>query len=353
MAFELNEKILKLSPYDPICGDYAIRLDANESYITPNEELTGKIKEAAVGAAFNRYPDPLAAELCRAFAGFYGVDYNFVTAFNGSDESISVIMNAFLQKGDRVLTLTPDFSMYKFYSGIVECECLSVEKNKDFTFDTDKIIKTANENKVRLIIFSNPCNPTSVGCKAEEIRRLINGVGALVVLDEAYMDFWNESLIKEFNDYDNLIILRTLSKAFGMAALRLGFCVANQALTNAVRSVKSPYNVNAVSQNIGKLILSEKDYLKDCIEKIIKSRNALYSGMKKLEKDFGGGIYTVAPDTNFVYTEFDKSCRIFEYLKKNGIIVRHFGSYLRITAGSDYENGKVLSKIREYLKSEV
>ncbi|MCR4925628.1 MAG: histidinol-phosphate transaminase [Clostridiales bacterium] len=351
MAFELNKKVVNLVPYDPICGDYRIRLDANESFILPDEKLMEKIHKAIDEIKYNRYPDPLAKKLCKTFAEFYSIDADFVTACNGSDESISVIMNAFLQKGDKIVNVSPDFSMYKFYSSIVECECITVEKNEDFTFDIDKIIKTANENKARLIIFSNPCNPSSVGCKREEVKRLIKSVDSLVILDEAYMDFWNQSLLDEFNDYDNLIILRTCSKALTMAGIRLGFCVANKTLTNAIRSVKSPYNSNSITQAIGIAVLEEKEYLNACVEKVIKSRDELYSEMKKLEKDFPNMLFSVAPNTNFVYTNFmGKAKDIFEYLKKDGIIVRHMGEYLRITAGTDYENKEVVKGIREYLE---
>lgn len=353
MAFELNEKVVNLVPYDPICGTYSIRLDANESYITPPDYLLEKIEKAVRNAAFNRYPDPLARGVCKAFADYYGIDSRFVTAFDGSDESISVVMNAFLQKGDKVMTLSPDFSMYKFYSSIVECECITLEKNKDFTFDVDRIIKTVNDNNVRLLIFSNPCNPSSVGCDACGVRRIIKETDALVVLDEAYMDFWNQSLMGEFNDYDNLIILKTCSKAFGMAAIRLGFCVANKRLTDVLRSVKSPYNVNSVTQAIGEAVLSEKEYLKDCVKKIIGRRDELYAQMKKIESEFPNKVSVVEPNTNFVYTEFDNAKALFEYLKENGTVVRNMGSFLRITAGSSEENSTVVEQIRQYLSKEA
>ena len=115
-------------------------------------------------------------------------------------------------------TLERDFSMYSFYTSIVECKNVVVPKNADFSIDVDRVIETANREHARMIVFSNPCNPTSLVLKREEVRRLITSVSALVVLDEAYMDFSSESLLSEFSEYDNLLILKTCSKAIGMAA---------------------------------------------------------------------------------------------------------------------------------------
>ena len=115
-----------------------------------------------------------------------------------------------------------------------------MEKNADFTIDPQRVIDTARREGARLIVFSNPCNPTSVGLSADDARKIIRGTDALVVLDEAYMDFWDQSLLREAAQYDNLIILRTCSKAIGLAGIRLGFAVANEMLTRVIRSVKSP-----------------------------------------------------------------------------------------------------------------
>lgn len=351
MAFVLNEKIKNLTPYSPVEGEYAVRLDANESYFSLSEEILSEVKDAIGKVDFNRYPDPFATELCEAFAKFYGIDKNFVTAGNGSDELISVIMTAFLQKGDKVMTVTPDFSMYAFYSSIVEAQCIDFFKNTDLEFSVDNVIKEAKNQNVRVLIFSNPCNPTSLGVKRDEMRKLISSLGCLVVLDEAYMDFWDESLINEADKYDNLIILRTCSKAFGLAAMRLGFAVANKTLTDVIRSVKSPYNVNSLSQAAGTVVLNHADYLKECTESIKKSRDELYKMISDLSEKYKGKIKPVAPVTNFVYTEFEMSEELFEFLKTKGIAVRKMGTHLRISAGSEEENRKVCEGIDLFYKS--
>lgn len=346
--FQLNEKVKNLTPYEPISGTYEIRLDANESFLTFPKEIEDEMVEALKNTAFNRYPDPNATKLVDGFAKYFNVDANCVTAGNGSDEIISVIMNAFLQKGDKILTLEPDFSMYRFYAEIAECESVKYQKNDDLDVNIDDVIALANSENVRIVIFSNPCNPTSRIVTREDVRKLINGTDALVVLDEAYMDFADQSLLSEFNDYDNLIILKTCSKALGSAALRLGFAVANKTLTNVIRAVKSPYNVNSVSQALGEVLFAHPDYIDNCIKTVVNSRKELYSQIFEIKSDKIEKVYET--HTNFVFMKVKNAKQVFERMKENSIIIRNMGDYLRITAGTEYENKKMLDTFKKVLE---
>ncbi|MCR4616069.1 MAG: histidinol-phosphate transaminase [Clostridiales bacterium] len=348
MSFQLNQKIKGLTPYEPISGNYRIRLDANESFLAPTEELMKEINEAVSGVRFNRYPDPCASELCNAFAGYYGIDSRFVTAGNGSDELISVITNAFLQKGDKVMCFTPDFSMYKFYAYISECECIEVPKSESFEIDIDGAIQRAKKENIRMIIFSNPCNPTSKVVCSSEVERLISSVDSLVVLDEAYMDFSDQSLITSVDKYDNLIILRTCSKAAGMAAIRLGFAVANEILTSAISSVKSPYNVNSLSQEIGRCLFSDPQRFRYSVERINSSRDMLADEFNALCKKIPDKIKIFGCAANFVYMRVESAEELYKHLLDNGIVVRRFGDYLRITAGRNHENSEVVQAVAEF-----
>ena len=212
MSYELNKKIRELEPYEPISGTYKIRLDANECPVNYPDFIKEEIKNAIDTIDFNRYPDPLAEKVVTAFADYYGINPKYVTAGNGSDELIFLIEAAFMEKGDRMLCVAPDFSMYKFYSSICEVECDTFIKSDDLSIDTDALIEKVNRDNIKLLLFSNPCNPTGQGMTAEDARRLVTSVNALVILDEAYMDFWDQSLINEVEKYSNLIIFRTASK---------------------------------------------------------------------------------------------------------------------------------------------
>ena len=347
--FQLNDKVKNLTPYEPISGTYEIRLDANESFLTFPEEILSEMLEAIKSSALNRYPDPNATKLVKGFADYFKVDANCVTAGNGSDEIISVIMNAFLQKGDKILTLEPDFSMYRFYAEIAECQCVKYQKNENLDVNIDDVIALANNEKVRIVIFSNPCNPTSRIITRDDVIKLINNTDALVVLDEAYMDFaGDESLLGEFKNYNNLIILKTCSKALGAAALRLGFAVANNTLTNVIRAVKSPYNVNTVSQAMGEVLFSHPDYIDNCIKTVVESRKELYSQLLEIDSDKIERIYET--NTNFVFMKVKNAKEIFEKMKENSIIIRNMGDYLRITAGNSQENEKMLEVFKKVLE---
>ncbi len=347
--FQLNEKVKNLTPYEPISGTYEIRLDANESFLKFPQEIENEMVEALKNTAFNRYPDPMATKLVDGFSKYFNVNPDCVTAGNGSDEIISVITNAFLQKGDKILTLEPDFSMYRFYAEIAECESVKYQKNENLDVNIDDVIALANSEKVRIVIFSNPCNPTSRKITKEDIRKLINNTDALVVLDEAYMDFAeDESLLGEFENYDNLIILKTCSKALGSAALRLGFAVANKTLTNVIRAVKSPYNVNSVSQALGEVLFAHPNYIDNCIKTVVNSRKELYKAILEIKSDKIEKVYET--HTNFVFLKVKNAKQVFEKMKENSIIIRNMGDYLRITAGTKNENEKMLETFKKVLE---
>lgn len=346
MAYELPKKLIDLVPYEPISGEYEIRLDANESFISVSDEMREQICKVIETADFNRYPDPLCTDLRKIFAQNNGVSFENVAVGNGSDELISILMNSFLEKGDKVIALSPDFSMYGFYCSGAECENIVLKKDENFNINVNTILACAEENGARMIIFSNPCNPTSLGIEADEVRRLIKSTSALVVLDEAYMDFWNESILSEVNDYDNLIVLKTCSKAIGLAAIRLGFAVANETLTRAINAAKSPYNVNTLTQEIGKIILSNNDYIKKSRADIIESKEELYKALCKYSSD---DFKILESKTNFIYIKTSRAKEIFEKLRAQSIVVRCFGDGLRITAGTKQENDRLMSCLETIL----
>ena len=207
--YELCGKVRDLEPYEPIKGTYRIRLDANESFYNMPEEVKQEIKDIIDVMPFNRYPDSTAEKPIKAFAEYYGISPENVTATNGSDEMLYILASAMLERNSIVVVAEPDFSMYRFYSALSENTVIAYQKTADLQIDVDELIKTVNENNADMVIFSNPCNPTGQGITAENARKLVKSVKALVVLDEAYMDFWNDSILKEPAEYDNLIVLKT------------------------------------------------------------------------------------------------------------------------------------------------
>lgn len=350
MAYKLNKKLSDLTPYDPIEGDYKVRLDANESFFNINKVISTKIADAIAKIELNRYPDPYAVSVVKAFADYYEINKEYVTAGNGSDELISIITSCFLETGDKLLTLTPDFSMYAFYGSLYELEVESFPKDDDLTINIDNLIDYCNNNNIKMLIFSNPCNPTSLGITSDEALKLVRSVKCLVVLDEAYMDFWNQSIIEHIGEFDNLIILKTCSKAIGMAAIRLGFAVAGTTITKALKAAKSPYNTDAISQTLGELVFLEKAILKTALSDIIEQRNLLYSSFKLLSERYKKLEFIYETKTNFLFIKTSFAKELFDLLLKESIAVRMFNGYLRITAGNANENIKLVDAMENALQ---
>lgn len=348
MAYKLTEKLSTLKPYAVNEGKYDICLDANESFININEDLCAKIAVEMTKIALNRYPDPLATRAVEAFAALYDLPPEFVTAGNGSDELISIISSCFLAKGDKVLTLTPDFSMYAFYGGLYELKVEILQKNDDLTVNVDSVIACCNEKKVKALLFSNPCNPTSLGLEKSEVLRIIAAVDCLVIVDEAYMDFWDESILDRVGEFDNLIVLKTCSKSLGLAAVRMGFAIAGKALTSALRAAKSPYNTDSISQIVTEVVLSEKEFLRSATQRIISSKEQLYEEIMKLSScKYIECVYKSV--TNFVFIKTSKADEIYNMLLENSISVRNMNGFLRITAGNAMENKEILNKFEEII----
>ncbi|MBE6032820.1 MAG: histidinol-phosphate transaminase [Clostridiales bacterium] len=349
MSYVVREAIQKLEPYEPVLESYDVRLDANESFLNPGEMFSEEVWEALKNIPMNRYPDPSCRALRQAFGKRFGVDPELVVAGNGSDELLSLIIGCLVGPDEKYLTLAPDFSMYRIYGEIYGREALVLEKKKDLSIDAQAVIDKIKETGCRMVIFSNPCNPTSLVLKRADMLKIVENTDALVIADEAYMDFAGESVLDMAGKYDNLLVLRTCSKAFGLAAARLGFAVGAPALVKALNSVRSPYNVNAFSQALGTLILSKDEYTKDAPADLVSSRDELYKALKPLT--FAGKIQKLyKSETNFVYAEVPNCAKLHRQLLERSISVRKMGSYLRITAGSPEENAKVLDALKEIFK---
>ena len=279
-----------------------------------------------------------------AFASRYGVSVENVVAGNGSDELISIIMTSLLDKGDTLAVANPEFSMYAFYAQLSENTVFYTDKDENYSLDF--LLDFVKKNNCRAVIFSNPCNPTGMGFEREKVLNFVENCPALCIVDEAYMDFWDQSILDVADRYENLIVLRTLSKAYGAAAIRAGFAVGHRSLIDALSVARSPYNVNSLTQLLGKLMLecdtsNQGKYLAAQAKKLSDILKVLIPNA------------TFYPSrTNFVYFKTDKAKAIFEGLLADGIAVRYFApSHLRITASTDEEHKILTDSLENILKS--
>lgn len=332
------------TPYIPVEGNFAVRLDANESPFDLPEAVKERFCEEVRATALDRYPDPTAHRVREAFARRYGVDPCHTVVGNGSDELISLIMTSLLDKGDTLAVATPEFSMYAFYAELSENTVCYCPKPEDFSLEN--LLSFVRENSCRAVIFSNPCNPTGAGFGREEVLSFVRNCPALCIVDEAYMDFWDQSVVDVADRYENLLVLRTLSKAYGAAGIRCGFAVGHPSLIDALHVARSPYNVNALTQIMARLILelpveeSKADFLAAQAQKL---RDTLVGLIPDA---------TVYPTrANFVYLKTDSAESIFRGLSERGVAVRCFPpDHLRISASTDDDMKRLYAAIREECK---
>lgn len=358
MGYQLPEKLKNLQPYDPVTASYRVRLDANESFLSLPDSLRKELAEAVAGLDLNRYPDPTAARLRGKAASFWDVPMQALTVGNGSDELIGLIVSSFLAPGESMVVALPDFSMYEFYAQmngvrVYDAMKLAGKNGEDaLVLSADDMIRAVRETKAGLLIFSNPCNPTSLGLSKTEVRKIIEQLpDVLIVADEAYMEFAEDaSVLREAAKSDHVIVLKTCSKAFGMAGIRLGFAISGPVLSRVLQAVKSPYNVNSMTQAAGCVLFDHPQYLRECIGKIRAARDELYQGILRLRAE-KTEIKSVQPTvTNFVFLRTKRPAEICGALKERSISVRYLNGYLRISAGSKAENEAVLQALREILR---
>jgi histidinol-phosphate aminotransferase len=332
--------------YEPGKTNYKVRLDANENFSNLSEEIRRSIGWAIEESIFNRYPDPAALEVCNHYAQYAKVKSRNVMAGNGSDECIQIITNAFLNTGDKVAIQSPDFSMYGLYTKVAGGIPIEFQLDDELKLDVKGFISMVNEERVKMVFLSNPNNPTGGIISRENIIKIIEECKCIVVIDEAYYEFYGKSVTDLIEEYENLIVLRTCSK-FGLAAVRIGFLITGKVLMGELKKVKPPYNVNAISQSITSVILKDSEIINKNIESILIEKKYLLQGLNNIL-----GIKIYKSEANFILIQFEDAQKIKEKLLEFSINVRSYTSgrlknCLRITVGSREENQKLLDNISQ------
>lgn len=344
----IKKNVQNLGVYKVGREPYDVKLDANENPYNVLEELTELITSRLVSENLNRYPDNDALMLREAIAAYIGVKDENIICGNGSDEIIKMIVDAFVDKDDVVVTHTPTFSMYKVAAEISGGRVIEIEDNEDFEINIENIINAANENNAKVIFLCNPNNPTGILIGQSDIIRVLESTNAIVAIDEAYYEFCGETVVDKIDKYDRLIVLRTLSKAFGLAGMRVGYGVANSDFINVLNKVRPPYNLNTVSQAIGEVVLQNMGIVDKYIEEIKREREFFMNELSSI-KD----IKVIPSKSNFLLIKTDKYLDLIERFKENKIKVRDFGSdgilknCIRLTVGTREENKKALKVIKE------
>ena len=333
-----------------------IRLNGNESPVEINENKLGSVVEAIKNIELNRYPDSDSDALREAYSKYAEVKKENVIAGNGSDEMLNLVISKIISKGDKILTLSTDFVMYDFYTNINEGGIVKYDFDLDKGFNVDEFISLGQSNDVKLILFSNPNNPTGYGFTINDIRKVLDVFKDKVILvDEAYYEFYGVSAIPLINEYKNLLVTRTLSKAWGLAALRVGFLIGNEESIGELLKYKAPYNVNSLSQEIAINYLKDSKDLLNNLDYIVSERERFYKELKEIEDEALNKykeckIKFYPSKANFIYGKTACKDKLIEALEKEDIKIRIFeDERFRITIGLKEENLKVLEIIKKVI----
>lgn len=343
----LKEGLRDLAPYQPKEYKDYIRLDANENNYG-SMLLNQKIAKAILDIKVNQYPDSDCCQLRSMLAKELKVAKERLLVGSGSDQLIVMILNAFIDKGDKILTLKPTFSMYKISNKIAGGITIEIPLNKDFEFDYYGFIKAIKKEEPKVVFLTNPNNPTGGIIPREQIIRLIEHTSGIVVVDEAYYEFYGESVIDLTTYYPNLVVLRTLSKAYALAGARVGYAVASKELTELIYRVKPPYNVSSLDQAAARVCLDNKPLFKGIIEEIVVERQRLALQLGQIKE-----LKVYNSYGNFLLVAYEGAKELFQYLLDKGIVLRYFGdgdlkNCLRISIGTREENALLIQEINSF-----
>jgi histidinol-phosphate aminotransferase len=343
---QVSENIKSLKAYEVENYDCEIKLHANENPFSLPDELTPGLQKCFEKLKLNRYPDPDTRTLKKAITGIVNIPPESLVVGNGSDELIQLILQVFCKSGDSIAFPDPTFGMYSIIGRGLGLIPQSFPLDKNWDFDGEEFLKFLEDKNVRVVFLSYPNNPTGNCYTKGEIDKIIAGFQGIVVLDEAYFDFAQQTFCQDIKTNNNLIVLRSLSK-IGLASLRVGYGLADPYIIDQINKVRLPYNSNTISQECSAHVLQNFSPIRDQIKLILRERDRLLKELSKFE------FLTVFPsDSNFILfrvaTDADK---LFKGLIENGILIRNLNAHprlkncLRVTVGTEKENDIFLAQL--------
>lgn len=349
MQFDLEklirENIKKLTPYssarNEFKGEASVFLDANEN----------PFGSPLLTKSFNRYPDPLQWKVKFELAKIKGVPAENIFIGNGSDEVIDLANRIFCNPSkDNVIICPPTYGMYEVSANINDVEIRKVSLTNDFQLDVEGILEATDEN-TKLLFICSPNNPTGNNMNRGDIEILLNNFPGLILIDEAYINFSRQkTFIQELTEYPNLIVMQTLSKAWGLAGLRLGLAFASLDIIGLFNKVKPPYNINASSQHLSLEALKNTARVNEWIKEIVDQRNSIKQELSLFP--FVEKIYE--SDANFLLVKVGDADSLYQYLRSKKIVVRNRSkevlceNCIRITIGTLEENKALLEALKNY-----
>lgn len=329
-----------------------VKLNQNENPFDVPVELKRELVEEFFHQPWNRYPDVFPIRLTESLSQFLNVPIESIIAANGSNELMYTVLMAIVTKGTKVLIPTPTFFLYEKIVRVLDGELVSVPAKSDLSFDVNKIIETAKQESPSLIILNSPNSPTGQMIPLSDVERIISETEAIVLVDEAYIEFADlPSVLPLMKKYDRLVILRTFSKAFSLAGLRIGYLLAQPALCLELLKPKIPFTVNNFSSAVAITLMHKKELISERIHYIKQQKNFLYRELSAISE-----IKVFPSQTNFlIFTVKNDAHGLFDRLLSENVLIRDVSSYpmlentLRVNAGTESENKAFLSALKKYL----
>lgn len=321
-----------------------LRLDTNTNVLGSNPAAEKYLKENTWD--LNGYPNTYSDGLRGALAELYGLETDNIIAGNGSDEMLDVIYKTFMDLGDNSVVPVPSYTLYDYFVKLNGGKAIEVDLTEDFQLDVDAIVK----QDAKIVIMPSPNNPTGNCFRPKDIEEVLSRFNGIVVVDEAYAEYSDNPFVTRVEEFDNLVVLRTLSKAYAMAALRVGYAVTNKKLADMMICVKIPYSLNMVSEGAAIAAVKDQDFVRRSVEMVREQRPKLDAGLRKL------GFETFPSDSNFILARSPIDHKVLvDGLKERGVLIRDFGAKrrtencVRTTVGTAENNALLLKKAEEVI----
>lgn len=336
----------KIEAYTP-AENKGLLLNANELTLNFSKAIREELKAAIDEIPFNRYPDPEETELLEAYGKVVGFSPDHLLAGNGSDQMIGYLIGTYLGKGKKLFTLSPDFSMYDYYASSYEADVVKFAERDDGTYSVDDFIAAAKKEQPDMILFSNPNNPGGQCLSPSEVEKICQAFPDIpVAADEAYIEFSDIKGAEELIDvYDNLFIMRTLSKALGAAGLRVGFLIGSKKRMAELKKNFVPYTLNRLSMKAAVIALGHRKEYEPVIALIKQERQRVYDTVKPYQH-----ITLYPSQANYLRGRVEHKDQLLELFRKAGIVIRNYDNpyYFRISIGQPAENDQVLQVLQAY-----
>lgn len=345
----IKKSITELKGYSVPQEGAITKLNQNESPYDLPKKLKRTITKRLNQTRWNRYPPLNPLNLKRAICAYVNSRDSGIVIGNGSNEIIEAVFLATCSTGDRVTLVSPGFPIYTRLAKILDLDIVDVPLDKDFQFDVPALIKATK--RARLTIFASPNSPTGTILSTEEVEEIARNARGIVAIDEAYHEFHQKTCQRLLDKFNKLVIIRTLSKAIGLAGVRLGYLIAQPNLAREIEKAKLPFSINVFQQIAGDTVVNNLNYVDRIVDSIIRERERIFLQLKEIP-----GIKPIPSHANFILFESIRlpAKLIFETLYKQGVLVRCFEAQrlentLRVTIGTPSENRKFIDTLREII----